>query len=816
MLKNYIKVAVRALLRHKHTSFINIFGLGLGMSCGLLIYLFVQDELSYDRHHTKAERIYRVTRSFHSADGEVNLHLANVAPPIGALLKNDFGEIELSARTLNFNTVISLEEDGETKVSNSEEKLFAAEPAILQIMDINVASGDPASALARPFTVMLSRKTAQRYFNTDNVLGRRLRSNNQFDLEITGVFDDFPKQSHWHPEFLVSFSTLENDAIYGRTRLETNWGNNAFGTYLLLSEGAETEKLESRFPAFLDTHFGNIVKTEFGAPSDFVASKTTTLTLQKLTDIHLRSHLDDEIETNGNIQSVYMMSAIGTFIILIACFNFINLSTARASKRSKEVGLRKVAGAFRAQLITQYLSESVLITFTSLVVALALASAGIEWVNGFTGKDIPVNALFLPQTVVLLIAFAIVIGLAAGIYPAFFISSYKPVISLKGDTSHRGNTGLRRGLVIAQFSISIFLMIATATTFQQLDYVNKMSLGYNKDQVITLPIYAELTGSYEPFYNELTGSSLIQNLSRSSRVPTGRLLDSYGNARVIEGDSLTDSRVSLKTIAVDADFFDTYDIEITAGRNFSKDIVTDDSLSFMINESGARALGWENYEKHINEAFEYAGVRGRLIGVVKDFHFESLHQSILPMIFVGQNRYNVLSVRIAGNHPQEAIALIEQKWKEYLPGRPFDYTFLNQRYASLYDAEQKQGKLFTSFSLLAIFIACLGLFGLATFNTMQRVKEIGIRKVMGATVPQILGLLSKETVVLTIAAHLIAVPVGLYFMNKWLANFAYHITPDPIVLILSGVVAIVVAILTVSAQTIRAARANPARTLKYE
>jgi putative ABC transport system permease protein len=818
MLSNYFKVAFRSLFRNKLTSFINICGLALAMSCSLLIYVFIQDELSYDRYHSKADRIYRVTRSFHSPEGEVSLHLANVAPPIGPLLKNDFGEIIEMARTVNYGLVIGLEENGELKMANSENNLFAVEPSLFKIMDIAVVSGNPQEALARPFTVMLSEKTAMRYFNSQNVIGKRLRGNNQFDLEVTGVYKDFPMQSHWHPDFLVSFSTLEDDNVYGRTGLETNWGNNAFGTYLLFEDERGVANVRSSLMSFIDKHFGGYIRTAHGAPADYKASETTTLFLQSLTDIHLRSHLDDELEVNGNIRNVYMMGVIGLFIILIACFNFINLSTARATKRSKEVGLRKVVGAFRNQLVTQYLSESVLTAFLSLILAFALSAAGLTLLNDFTSKDLSFSIFTQFGFLAALISFAIIIGVLAGIYPAFVISSFKPALTLKGQQgSARGKLGLRRGLVVAQFSISIILIIATIITFQQLNYINSRDLGYSKDQIITLPNYNELGESYDAFYNEVTKSAMIRNIGRSSRVPTGRLLDSYGSAKIVKGDSLVDAPLDLKTIVIDSEFFPTYSIEMAAGRNFSKSIATDDSLAFIINEAAAREVGWTNYSEHIDEEFEYNGTKGKLIGIVKDFHFESLHQRIVPMIFLARtDRFNALSFKIEGGKTKEGLQYLEAKWKEFLPARPFNYQFLNDNYRELYESEQKQSQLFTTFSGLAIFIASLGLFGLATFNTMQRVKEIGIRKVLGASVPHILGLLSKEIIILILVANLIAWPVAYYFMKDWLNSFAYHIDMNVLVYLLSALIAVVISMLTVSAQTIKAATSNPAQTLKYE
>jgi len=816
MISNYLKVALRSIFRNRLTAFINIAGLALALACALLIYLYIADEVSYDQFHSKSVRIFRVTRDFKSPDGSVNLHLGNVAPPIGPLLKNDFGEIEVLARTINFTLVIGREENGELTKNFTEQRLFLVEPTLFKIFDIEVVAGDPDKALVRPFTVMLSEKAALKYFDDTNVVGKQLRANNAFDIEVTGVFKDFPDQSHWHPELLVSFSTLENDNIYGRAGLESNWGNNAFGTYFLLDEGADPKKLEAQFPAFLDKHFGPYAIANFGAPADFVASKGTSLYVQKVTDIHLHSHLDDEIEVNGNINNVYMMGIIGLFIVLIACFNFINLSTARATKRAKEVGLRKVVGAARKQLVVQYLSESILIALIAMIISLGIAWIGLDWLNQFTQKGLTLDFIQNPPLLGGLLLTAFLVGALAGIYPAFVVSGFKPVLTLKGQQgSVRGKGAIRKVLVISQFSISVVLLIATAITIQQLDYLNKRDLGYSKDRIVTLTYYNEIVNTFEAFQNELLQSSSIKGIGRSSRIPTGRLLDSQGSPGLALGDSLVSTNIVTKNVAIDEGFFPTYEVEIAAGRNFSKSVSTDDSLGFIINETAAKAYGIKELEDGINKDFSYGGTRGKLVGIVKDFHFESLHQDIIPIVF-HQGGYNVISIKIAGEDVQSGIAQIEKVWKEFLPQRPFEFNFLDDRYQQLYEAEQKQSQLFTLFSGLAIFIACLGLFGLATFNTLQRVKEIGIRKVLGASVPTILTLLSKEIVILIIISNVLAWPIAWFLMNQWLDSFAYHIEMNLVIYIVAGVVAVIIALLTVSSQTIKAAMTNPSETLRYE
>jgi putative ABC transport system permease protein len=818
MIRNYLKVALRSIFRNKLTAFINIAGLALAMSCAVLIYFYVTDEISYDKYHANAARTYRITRDFLSADGTANLKLANVAPPIGPLIKNDFGEVEFMARTINYNMVIGLEEKGELKKAITENDLFFAEPDIFKIFDFTVTAGNPSTALERPFTVMLSEEIAKKYFGQENPVGKRLRAANKFDLEVTGVYKSLPAQSHWHPTLLASFSTFNDSTVYGRKGLETNWGNNSFGTYIVLEEGVDPQKLEAQMPGFLDKHFGPYAIANFGAPAGFVAHNVTKLHVELVGDIHLRSHRADEVEVNGNINNVYMMSIIGIFIVMIACFNFVNLSTARATKRSKEVGMRKVVGAFRKQLIAQYLSESVMIAFFALVLAIGFSFLSIGWLNDFTRKHLSLNLIQQWPVLLGLIGFAAVLGLLAGIYPAFVISGFKPATVLKSEQgTTRGKGGIRKTLVVVQFAISIVLIIATAVASQQLDYLNNRNLGYDKDQVITLPFYGELAPSYDAFYNELTKNSLVKNLSRASRVPTGRLLDSYGGASAMEGDSLKALTVPFKSISVDQEFFDSYGMEMAFGRKFSKSIRTDDSLAFIINETAARQIGWKNQAAEIDKDFQYAGVRGKLVGIVRDFHFESLHQPIVPMVFlVRSDNFNTISIKLAGTNMSQGLAYIERVWREFLPKRPFDYQFLSESYQRLYEAEQKQNQLFSIFSGLAIFIACLGLFGLATFNTLLRVKEIGIRKVLGASVPNILALLSKEIVILIVVANLVAWPTAWILMSYWLDSFAYHVTMNFLVYLTAAVLAIAVALLTVSSQSLRAAMSNPTKTLRHE
>ena len=810
MLKNYFRIAFRNLLRNKLTAFINIFGLAVAITCCLVIYLYISDELSYDRYNKNADRIYRITRDFLSPDGSVNLHLGHVAPPFGPLLKNDFPEFEEVARTLEDRIMATYQDSSGQRKTLNIDRVYAAEPALFKIFIIPILKGNPLKTFDEPYKVMLSESMAEKFFGSGDPLGKRLRIYNLYDAEVTGIYRDFPAQSFWHPAMFFSFATLNDSTIYGREGLARNWGNNSFGTFVLVNEPFNAAKVTSRFPQFLDRRMG----PDQDDPNHTMPSKWTRLYLQKMTDIHLYSHLDSEEEANGSISAVYMMGVIGLFILAIACFNFINLSTARATKRSREVGIRKVSGAFKNQLVVQFVSESVGVAMASLIVALGLSWFAIDWLKRFTGKSLHI---FTPSGLPLLaglILFAGIIGIAAGLYPAFVMSGFKPALIIKGQqTSGKGN--IRRVLVITQFALSVMLIIATAITYEQLNYLNKSELGYDNNQVITMPLYDDLSKNYDAFYNELTSRSFIKDMARSSRIPTGRLLDSQGSGKIQRGDSMVQSDVVIKNIRCDHEYLNTYSIPMAAGRNFSKEIKSDDSLAFILNESAVKMMGLTG-DQILNLDFEYGGIKGRVIGVVKDFHFESLREPIVPVVFKPSKYYSRISIKVAGQDMHQALATIEKVWNEFLPGYPFEYEFVSERYKNLYLSEQKQGQLFTVFSGLAIIIACLGLFGLASFNTLQRVKEIGIRKVMGASIPDILALLSKEIIALILVSNLIAWPVAWYTMNHWLRNFAYRIPIEPWLFIMAGLLTVVIALVTIGMQSVKAALANPVDSLRNE
>lgn len=812
MLYNYFIVALRSIFRSKLVALINIGGLAFAMACCLLIYTYISDELRYDRYHEKADRIYRVTRNFLSHDGSVNLHLGHLAPPFGPLLKNDFPDIQEVVRILRTNLTFTIEEGGERKVSFQEPNTFAAEPSLFKIFTVPILSGDPQTALTQPFTAMLSDKAAIRFFGTTDVVGKELRVDGGLVLSITGVFESFPAQSHWHPEILVAFSTLENDNVYGKRRLETDFSNNSFATYILVNDDFDPERTEAAFPAFIDKHMGPAEGPDAPAPSSW-----TNLFVQRLTDIHLRSHLDTELEANGNINNVYMMGAIALFIILIACFNFVNLSTARATKRMKEVGLRKVVGAYKHQLVSQFLSESVLTALLALAVAVALTAVSLGWLNEFTGKNLQLNLITHANFIVTAVTVAVLVGVLAGFYPALILSGFKPALIVKGQTSAGGRGAVRRVLVVSQFAVSIVLIVATLVTTDQLRFLNNRDLGYRKDQIVALSFGGEgIDEHYDAFRTELLRNPAVRNVTRSSRIPTRRLLDTQG-AQVQKGDSLVPTDVVIKNVMVDHEFFDTYGISLASGRTFSKDVMSDDTAAYILNEAAVHMIGWD-VEEAPGKMLRYGSREGRIIGVIKDFHFESLHENIVPIVFHMGRNYNgtIMSVAIDPTNMQQGLQHIEEVWKTFAQDVPFAYTFLSDSYRQLYESEQKESELFLIFAALAIFIAALGLFGLTTFNTLQRAREISIRKVLGASVSNIVQLLTREVIILIVIANIIAWPVAWYLMNEWLSGFAYRITLSPVTFALAAVAAILLAIVTVSSQTIRAALLNPATTLRNE
>ena len=815
MLKNYLRIAVRNLTKYKFISFINLFGLTVGITCCLLILTYILHETSYDRYNRNADRTWRVTISFNNLDGIVSLHLGSVAPPFGPLLRNDFPDIRKMTRFLQVGNVPLRYND---KIFDESNLLFA-DTNFFDIFDVTLLRGNPKTALTDPNSILLTPDVARRYFGDSDPINKVVRMSNQIPFKVTGVYKPFPAAAHFHPTILMSFATLNDSSIYGEKQLATNWGNNSFFTYILLPDHYPVQSMVAQFPAFLDRH----VPTG-GAPAGIKPHQLTKLFLQPLTGIHLQSQLDSELEENGDAGRVTIFGAIALFILLIACINYMNLSTARSSLRAKEIGIRKVSGALRREIIVQFLSESILLSYIALLLAAILTWATLSGLNQITGLSLTVQTLLQPAVLIPLLLTPLLVGILSGLYPALFLSSFQPSKVLKGlFKTGGGNISFRKVLVVTQFAISIVLLISTAIVFQQLHFMQNASLGFNKDQVVHIVYPAGLDKGYESFRTQLLQDPHIRSLTRSSRSPGSRLLDEMG-ASTQSGDSLKPVTANIKFLYVDQDYLSTFGVPIVAGRDFSRAYATDTN-NFVLNVAATKALGVRNPNEMIGKNFSYGGTKGKVIGIMHDFNFESLHQSIVPLILamppasqVASSSFYDLSIKLSGNKDNitEAVNRIGKTWKAFVPDVPFDYSFLDERFEQLYVAEQRQGQLFTVFSSIAIFIACLGLLGLSAFSISQRVKEIGIRKVLGARSATIVRLLSTEFLILVAIAAVIAWIVAGLVMHTWLQNFAYRISIQWWVFAIAGLLAAVIALATISFQAVRAAMSNPVKSLRNE
>ena len=796
MLNNYLKTALRNLYKYRGFSFINLLGLAVGMACCVLILLYVQDELSFDRYHEHADRIYRVTREWFNEDGTSSLHLGHVAPPIAPLLVNDFPDIQEAVRIQTPGRMLCSREDKHF----IEEDIIFADENLFSLFSFTLRAGDPATALRDPFSVLLTPETARRYFGDADPLGQTLKFANRVDAKITGVVEPAPANSHFHFDIVGSLSTLRK--LYGQREFE-NWGSNNYATYLLLPEGYDMARLAAQIPAFLDRHRGEN------------AHRANALHFQRLTDIHLRSHLDSEIEANGDITYVYVFSAVALFVLLIACINFMNLSTARSSVRAREVGLRKVVGAQRGHLIRQFLGESVLLAFFSLLLCVAVVKLVLPPFSRFVNRTLTLNPLQDPGLLLGLLGLTILVGLVAGSYPALYLSGFQPSGVLKGIRgSARRGSRFRTVLVVFQFSVTIVLLVSVSVVYRQLHFSRSKSLGFQQEQIVVLPTSAAIRQRFDSLSTQWLSHPGIRSAAASRRVPSDRLLDSSG-ARVISADGEMPVNFRIAFVRVSHDFIPTYGMEMASGRNFSREFPTDLKEAFILNEEAVRKIGW-TAENALGRSFKYGSRTGAIIGVVKDFHFESLHQPIAPLVLYLQPDYRHVSLRLRPENIPQTMAYLKDRWSELRPNYPFDYFFIDENFDSLYRSEERLGQIFGVFSLLAVGIACLGLLGLASFSAERRIKEIGIRKVLGAAMPGLLLLLSRDFTRWVLAANLIAWPLAYLIMGRWLQNFAYRVGLRLTDFILAGVLAFAVALLTVSFQTVKAALGNPIDSLRYE
>ncbi|MCH8960782.1 MAG: ABC transporter permease [Bacteroidetes bacterium] len=804
MLTNYLKIALRNLRKHKGYTFINITGLAVGLACCLLIVLFVRDELSYDRYHDNADRIYRITLD--ALLGEQEIHGPISPAPMAQALVNDFPEVVQATRLFTFTDETLVRYQANRFV---EERFFFGDSTFFEVFTFPLLQGDPKTALVEPNTVVLTESTARKYFGQENPIGQTLRVNEQTDYEVTGVMADVPTNSHFHFDFLGSLGTLDNSR-------NPIWVSNNFRTYFLLAEGHSPEALEAKFPAMVENYAGPQVEQILGITIDqfFASGGRFAFQLQALTDVHLHSQFDFEIEPNGDITYVYAFSVIAFLILLIACINFMNLATARSANRAKEVGVRKVLGSNRRQLTLQFLMESMLLSVIALGVALVLAAVLLPVFNNLSGKALQIDYLdgFMLSGV---IGLAVLVGLLAGSYPAFFLASFSIVNVLKGQGPvGMKSSGLRSGLVVFQFVISIALMIGTAMVYRQVDFIQNKRLGFEKEHVIVLERFNALGPQQQAFKQQIQQHPNVVAVAAANTLP-GR---SFGDTSFIpEGAPPEDIR-NIHLLYTDFDLLETLNLELVDGRFFSRDFATD-STAIVLNEAAVKELGWTEAVGKRLVSPSFSGGESQFItvvGVVKDFHFESLRQAIGPLgLFIGRN-LNYLTVRIQPGDVSGTLAAFEAQWKTFAPEQPFTYSFLDRDVDALYQADQRTGSLFGTFALLAIMIACLGLFGLAAFTAEQRTKEIGVRKVLGASVGGIVLLLSKEFTKLVALAFVVAAPLAYFATNRWLQDFAFQADFSWWIFVLAGLAALTIAWLTVSYQSIRAALTNPVEALRYE
>ena len=808
MFRNYIKTAFRSLLKNKGFTAINILGLALGLGACLLIVFYVVDELSYDRYNTKSERIYRVNADLKL--GENRKDYAVVMPPLAKTLVAEYPYVEDAVRIKNAYTMHV--KKGE--VNMVENKVAFADPSLFNVFTLPMISGDSKTALAEPNSVVLTESTAKKYFDKTDVVGKMMMINDNQSFKITGVIKDVPKNSHFNFDFFLSMATWTDSR-------SNAWLRNDYNTYVLLKEAKDAKKLEGNFDALLQKFSGDQMKSEIGMSyADFEKSGSYfRLNLTPLTDIHLKSNRTGELGANGTTQYVYIFSAIALFILLIACVNFMNLSTARSSNRAREVGVRKVLGSPRKYLIAQFLSESIMITFFATVIALFAAVALLPLFNQLAGKDIAITQTTLLWLLPVSALIVLLVGSLAGSYPAFFLSAFQPIDVLKGKLSagFKGG-GLRSFLVVFQFGISVFLIIGTLIINNQLTYIQTTNLGFNRNQVLIIQNAYELNKSTKTFKEELSQLPGVAGVTMTSFLP----VSGNRSTSIYFKDATLDQKNSIfpQSWEVDADWITTLDMKMAAGRNFSKGRLSD-SGAVIINEAAAKFLGYKNplnqtLYKSLGGKTELSNtVKYEVIGVVKDFHFSSLHDKIEPVIIrLGENN-GAVSLRVNTANLPALMAQIKTKWTSFSPVQ-MNFSFMDQDFDASYRSEQRVGTIFIIFTTLAIIIACLGLFGLAAYAAEQRTKEIGIRKVLGADVSAIVAMLSKDFVKLVVISIAVASPLAWYCMHLWLQDFAYRINIQWWVIAAAGATAILIAVVTVSFQAIKAALANPVNSLKNE
>ena len=793
MVSNYLKIVIRNFRRHKIYSFINIIGLAIGMACCILVLLHVHHELSYDKYHRDGDRIFRIAQNIRKEAAE--LDTARVAAPLIPAIRENFPDVQSAVR-FQLATWNSLVERGETKYF--EDWVMIAENDVFDVFTIPFIRGTPEKALDRPRTIVITESVAEKYFGHDDPIGQTLLLwGNQ--VEITGVISDYPKNTHLRYDIIISLNGFE------RTWNLDNWEWTGFYAYVKLKPNVDPNNFEEKIRHIADIHAKEKLE-EWG--------ETFTFYLQPIDSIHLHSNLVSEIDAPGNLRDVYIFSVIGLLILLISCINFTNLATARAANRAKEVGVRKVVGAHRKQLTRQFLWESMLASFVSLLASLILVVLVLPYFNFLTGQSFDKQDLFNPFILMIILGLSVCVGVMAGSYPAFLLSRLMAVHVLRGIKGQgaKGNL-LRKALVVAQFSITILLTIATLSVYKQISFMKNKHLGFDKYQKLIIP--AETRDRYDSVKNEFLRDPSITGATALWNVP-GRLTNLI-EARLVEG--IEEKIQSMNFYYVDSDFLTEYKIEMMTGRPFQKDMQTDIEETFILNETAAKAFGFSSPEEAVGKKMYEGGSGGigTIVGVVQDFHYKGLQTKVEPLVLQWRPSYfSYLSLTVKTSNLSETLSFVKKKWNELQLGGLFTYFFLDEDFNRYYKSEENLGRIYAVLTLLAIFLSCLGLAGLSSFTAEQKTKEIGIRKVLGASVPNIMILLVGEFTKWVILASIIAWPLAYFIIRGWLQGFAYRTSPDALVFVLSAAFAFFIAALTVSYQSIKAAMTDPVNSLRYE
>ena len=792
MIKNYFKIALRNLYRHKGFTILNISGLAIGMTAGFLVLLYVVFELSYDNMHSKTDSIYRVVANIDTPSEKIEAGIAAWA--VGPNIEKEFPEILKSTRILNEDFTIV--KDGTKFV---EEHVIAVDSAFFEIFDFELIKGDKSQVLKRPNNLVISETMVTKYFDSDDPIGQNMVIEG-FDNPaiVTGVMKDIPENSHLQVDIVISMITYTAPP----SNRDEQWDNYDPSIYILTANSTNPKNLEAKFPNFLEERTGD----EMRESKMFV-----TLFLEPFKDVYLKSDRGSSI--SGSINNVYVFSIIGIFILLIASINFINLATARSVERAKEVGIRKVIGADKNQLAFQFIGESIIICTIAFFVAVGLTALGLPYFNDLAGKTVSTGVFAEPINVLYLFLLALVIGAIAGIYPAIVLSSFKPISVLKGGFS-TGTKGilLRKSLVVVQFTISIALIIGTIVIYNQMRFMQNQDLGFNKEHTIVIP--TEIGNNQEALKTSFSQIPGVKGTSLTSSVPGSGNSAAYSEIENQQGDLQI---ANLDLYFVNEDYIEQLGMDIIAGRGFSRNFVSDSSQAMIINEKAVSLLGYSNAQDAIGAKYQQWGSNGEVIGVVKDFNFKSLQDEISPLTMrLDPTETNIITVKIDAANTAQTIASIESAWQSMMPSDPLEYYFLDDLFNNQYRSEEQFEGLFMSFALLAIFISCLGLLGLAAYSTIQRKREIGIRKIVGASVSSIVNLLSKEFIKLVGIAFVISAPIAWYLMHGWLEDFAYKIDIKWWMFVVAGLGSMVIALATVSFQAIKAATSNPVESLRTE